>query len=668
MRGLWAGLLALALLALAGCSPRGPGPAGASSTPTTAGTMLGDAQLAGLVAALPQRSVGHLNPARLASGLTPPTNRWYSGLVFGDSPMPVFPLPLSFGLTTSGFAFGLPRVVASAQTIAGGYAPDVSLDVGAASTVVSSDDPSVVVLDSRDAAGQRIGRTTIAQGSPFVSWVADQAVTVRIPAGFAPAAQGVYTLTVGTTRYALRTDAGVNGQQVALQPGQSLVAWPVPQGRDAAELADAASHIITGSQVSYQVGADSVTTSLSYAGDGQTAIARMPHQRSSAVCDLGTYPSIYGTLDLCGGSTLTWTAPRLQATTGLDLGKLTGPERAQLTTLLDADLANASSGTFPTDTYFGGKALQRTAMLLMVADQLGLSGQAAQLAGLLDAQLTRWMDPSGCQQRMDSCFVYDPAAKGIVGLATSFGTETFNDHHFHYGYFLYAAAVMAAHDPSVVQRYAPVMTLLAADIASHGSSLFPDRRAFDPYASHSWASGTAPFADGNNQESVSEAINAYAGLELWAAAAGDQGLATEASWMASSEAAASRAYWLEPDLSGFPGFNAGIVSINWGGKRDYATWFSDSPAAKLAIVLLPVSPSSGYLAGNPDRIRANVAAATGGNAVQQYGDYLLMYSALAGPSELDRALQQALSLPSNLLDDGMTRTYLVAWLLGHRVH
>ena len=53
---------------------------------------------------------------RLAEGLTPPTNRWFSGLVFGDDPQPVFPLPLTFGMDDTAFGFGLPQIVTTATT------------------------------------------------------------------------------------------------------------------------------------------------------------------------------------------------------------------------------------------------------------------------------------------------------------------------------------------------------------------------------------------------------------------------------------------------------------------------------------------------------------------------------------------------------------------------
>ncbi len=659
------GLLA-ALAGLAGCSAAPAGPVGTPPTPAVgAPAVLADAQVADLVAALPQRTPKQLSAPRLAEGLTAPTNRWYSGLVFGDQPQPVFPLPLGFGLTADGFALGLPQVTATADTIAGGFTPAVSVGLGAKRAVVTSDDPSVVVLENRDADGRAIGRTTLAQGSPFVSWVAAKATTVTVPEGFAPAGDGLRVATFGGTRYALATTkAEVSDTSVRVEAGGRLVFWPVPEGREPAELATAAGHVPTGSTVGYQVADDAVTTTLTYATDGEAAIARLPHQGTDGDCDLGSYPSVYGTMPLCAGSAVTWTTPRTPAVGALDLGRVSGDQREDLTRQLDADIAELPD--FPADTYFGGKALQRTAMLLMVADQLELADRADRLASVLDEQLALWTDPKGCEKREAFCFVYDAKGKGLVGLTPSFGSDEYNDHHFHYGYFLYAAGVLAGHDPSVVERHAPVLNLVAADIASSGNRFFPDRRAFDAYAGHSWASGTAPFADGNNQESVSEAVNAYAGLSLWARATGDQALTTEADWMLSLEAHSSAAYWLQPDLSAFAGYQHRITVLNWGGKRDYATWFSPEPAAKLGIVLLPMSPTSTYLRGDPEAIRANVAEAVGTRFDQKFGDYILAYAALAGPDDRDRAVEAARKLTDGNLDDGLSRTYLMAWLYSLR--
>ena len=157
--------------------------------------------------------------------------------------------------------------------------------------------------------------------------------------------------------------------------------------------------------------------------------------------------------------------------------------------------------------------------------------------------------PAGCADGAVQCFVYDPQWRGVVGLAPSFGSDQFNDHHFHYGYFLYAAGVLAAHDPSVVTTLRPVMDLLAADIAGGSDTgVTPRLRVYDVYAGHSWAAGASQFADGNNQESSSEAVTAWAGLSLWAHATHDTDLARESAWLLSSEAAAARAYWTEPQV------------------------------------------------------------------------------------------------------------------------
>ena len=225
--------------------------------------------------------------------------------------------------------------------------------------------------------------------------------------------------------------------------------------------------------------------------------------------------------------------------------------------------------------------------------------------------------------------------------------------------------MLGADDPDLVADVRAVMDLLAADIASTpANEFFPERRTFDPYASHSWASGTSPFADANNQESSSEAVLAWAGLTLWARASRQDDLEQQATWLHALEAQAARAYWTDFDGSDpvYDGYGHSIVPLNFGGKRDYATWFSPEPAAMLAILLIPLSPSSGHLAGDPERIGRNVAEATAsGGFDQTYGDYLLMYSALAGEDAREAALEQARR--QTTIDDGNTRTYMLAWLL-----
>ncbi|MBI5160543.1 MAG: 1,3-beta-glucanase, partial [Micrococcales bacterium] len=204
---------------------------------------------------------------------------------------------------------------------------------------------------------------------------------------------------------------------------------------------------------------------------------------------------------------------------------------------------------------------------------------------------------------------------------------------------------------------------------SSGGGVFPVRRTFDPYFSHSWASGFSEFASGNNQESSSEAVTAWAGLRLWADASGNGPLASEAAWMQSAEAASALAYWVDPALTGeqFQGFQRDMVSLNWGGKRDFATWFSAEPSAVIGIQLIPMSPSSGYLAGAGSggtlRITTLSDAALGAGPAASLSDYALMYRALAGASAAQDALTEARRIPQTVIDNGNSRTYLLAYIM-----
>jgi endo-1,3(4)-beta-glucanase len=659
---------------LAACTPARDGETGPSTPPTTSSSaqpVFPSSQVQPLVDAVVHRTAKPLPTKRLAAGLVPPTNRWFSGLVFGDQPQPVFPLPLSFGLTEAGFSFGQPTVTTTAKNIAGGFKPDVAVDLGAASTVVSAYDSLTVTLESKDAGGKVLGHTLIAEGSPYVTYTAAEAGEVTSAVPFT-ADGGFWTAEAGGVGYGLvLSDGSVSQGTVKLAKGATATFFVAPADGSAAKLAALAADPVTGGNLDYSVEDAGVRTALRYTSKGDTAFAVMPHQQATldrrVTCDLGTYPSSYGTLKLCSGSTLAWTAPRSAATSQLDLSGLADDERRQLSDQVAADVK--ATPAFPADTYFGGKALYRAAMLYQLAVQLGADEAATSIKTRLTDALDQWTDPQGCSKRPAFCFVYDEQAHGLVGLTPSFGSEEFNDHHFHYGYFLYAAGVLAQHDPALATQYAPVMNLLAADLGSSaGSGAFPDLRVFDAYASHSWASGTSPFADGNNQESSSEAVTAWTGLALWARASQNTALETEANWLLSNEAHAGLAYWTNVDRGQpvYDGFEHQVVSLNWGGKRDYGTWFSAEPAAMLGILVIPMSPASGYLAGDPARINANVAEATAGRFDQKFGDYLLMYSGLAGEDERRAALSAARDLDARWIDDGNSRAYLLAWLMSLR--
>ena len=544
------------------------------------------------------------------------------------------------------------------------------MDAGATSSIVSAYDEASVTIDELDGSGKTLGSVVIAEGSPLVSFTAKRDVTLTLPRPFVRSGND-WTAKIGDSEYALVTKGQVQheGGAVSLKAGQTAVWVAVPKGGNASKLASLAAPLVS-TTMDYSSGDKSVSTTIGYRtkNKADTLFTAMPHQRAAldpaVKCDLGSYPSVYGKLSLCSGTSLKWTSPELKPTDSLAVDSLGAGQKSTLRTQLVKD--TKAQTTLPTDTYFGGKALYRLANLLDLATQLGDKDSAATLQKRLSSALRTWTEPDGCTKRDTQCFVYDKAMHGVVGLKASFGSDQFNDHHFHYGYFLYAASVAAKHDPALVKQIAPVMNLLAADLATDGpSKYFPDHRVFDAYAGHSWASGLSPFADGNNQESSSEAVSAWNGLALWAGVTKNADLKKEAVWMLSSEAASARAYWTDFDASDpvYDGYKHSIVSLNWGAKRDYATWFSAEPNAKLAILLLPMSPVAGYLGDDPKRVSQNLTQGAPAGYDVALGDYLIMYSAMAGPTQAAQAVKDAEQLPEKWIDDGDSRSYMLAWTM-----
>jgi endoglucanase Acf2 len=336
-------------------------------------------------------------------------------------------------------------------------------------------------------------------------------------------------------------------------------------------------------------------------------------------------------------------------------------------TQLSKDVAGLSFAA--TDTYFAGKELYKAANLLALAHQLGQADAAAVISARLKTELATWYDPAGQNTRANKYFYYDSSYKGLVGAKASFGSELFNDHHFHYGYFIYASAILAQYDPGFYQASAPMVNLLISDIASdQASAYFPRLRMFDVYAGHSWAAGTGDFGDGNNQESSSEAVNAWYGMYLWAKVAHNDALSQQSQWLYQKESTAANGLWLQSQASILPpGYAHPFVSLVWGGKLDYATFFSARPQALLGIQLIPMSPGQGYLtAGGGQAIGRNLAsvAPAASDLDGQFGDYLIMYQALTDPAAAAANAQQ---FHSANLDSANSMTYLLAWVYA-RLH
>jgi endo-1,3(4)-beta-glucanase len=617
-----------------------------------------------LLQSLKQQTNPSLQPTHLAANIVPPTNRWYSGIVFPSTPQPIYPLPLSFKPTATGFAFGLPTVTATANTVFGSYNPALTLTNGSDSYTVTHCDAVSVTL-AYTLANQPVANVTIAEGSPFVSYEAESSHTLQLGATFAKQAAGTYSVVVGGVTYGLYTTAAVSGDTVRMQAHDTAVLFPVAQGMTATDMSAFAHQPLQSVKSSYGAHDSLSNTTLTYQAAGaKTLFAALPDQQITTGQKLaGTYNTIYGRLQLYAGNSFSFSVPEVTASDTLDLGNLDQAKKQELIDQLKVDAAGTQLAK--TDSYYGGKELYRAANLYQLALQLGQKDVANGLHTQLMSDMNEWFDPGGSKLRDNRYFYYDTTIKGLVAAQPSFGSELFNDHHFHYGYFLYAAAIVASHDTSFKDSHEAFLNLIASDIAAPASSrYFPQQRLFDPYSGHAWASGDGNFADGNNQESSSEAVNAWNGVSLWGKVSGNSALQASGTWMLSREAATSIADWTNINTAQAPfsnGYQHSIVSLNWGGKRDYATFFSPDPNAILGIQLIPLNPAMGYLRQEAVTIPAKVAEALpGGDYNKQFADYLLMYQSL---SDTPDALTRARTLDSAYIDDANSRSYMLAWIM-----
>lgn len=627
------------------------------AAPTAAASLAAPAALSTALGTLPDKTAQQ-RPTRLAAGLAVPTNRWFSGLVFGAKPQPVFPMPLSYSASAHGFAIGLPQAVGTADTIFGSAVAGLGVRFSGAAMKVTGYDALTVT--------SRFGAADVltAEGWPYVAVTARRALSATFTTALQPASDGTLQTVIGGTTYAVKAPEGaVSGTRLRLAAGQRAVLWAIPKDVSAATLAAGADGVVTGSAVSHSTAGKRVATRLTYrtTGSRPTVLAATAMQQAGgARCSAGSVLSSLGTLSLCIGRTISYRVAAVRASDSLDLSDASAARMTVIRAQLRRDLR--ATPAEPADTYGGGKWLYRLANLLSVAKAVHDPASAATARTKLQQALIEWTEADGCRTRATHCFVHDDRIGGVVGLEASYGSDQFNDHDFHYGYFLYAAAVAARDRPSLVKRIGPVIDLLAADIAAPTAQRgIPALRMYDPWAGHSWASGYSPFADGNNQESTSEAVNAWNGLALWAQVRGNAGLRSTAQWLLANEAAATKTFWLDPDLTAFPAFQHSFVSLLWGGKRDSATWFSADPAAKLGIQLIPMSPAAGYLRTSKAAMRADLTEARTAKT-GLFADYLLMYDVLAGGSK-PAALRQLATLPAKQIDGANSKSYAAAWIL-----
>ena len=256
----------------------------------------------------------------------------------------------------------------------------------------------------------------------------------------------------------------------------------------------------------------------------------------------------------------------------------------------------AAQGSFGGDTYWGGKGLLQMAFAMIGARESGDMETFRKAHFRLRQKFEDWLTWDPCEEKF--FFSYVPKWGGLVGEGTSYDSETFNDHHFHYGYFTYSGALLCMVDPDFAAKYGPMLKLIAKDYANwdRAEKRFPLFRTFDPWAGHSFAGGMGD-GNGNGQESSSEAMQGWGGLYLLGLALGDTAMRDAGIFGYVSEARGTAEYWFDRDRENIDytkykhPYNSNLTCHGVG----WWTWFSGDPVWMHSIQWLPNTPALDYL-------------------------------------------------------------------------
>jgi endo-1,3(4)-beta-glucanase len=553
---------------------------------------------------LPPDSVPAKKPAQAGTelaGQALPTNQWWTSALTGPRSEPMWAHPLAMRAAENGLQLSSARPTASANAIVTPFTPAVTVGGPITELRVTGHGAFHVAVRAKLAGGGTVDATLV-QGSP-VLYLRFQDTA---PALTAPGAEPGETsrLTVAGQRWDLLSDGGGwrrDGDRFVAdgaRDGRVAVAR-VPDGADDRAWRDAVNGaagdpvVDTTATMAYDRTGGVVTQTLTarrHSG-GPGVWALLPHQRGAATPKLaGGYPDALGTLTVVRARTIEVRLPMPGLLTGAPKVPLSGAARAEVVADLDRDLAIRPTAT---GSYFGLKELGRLATIAEVARGVGAEAQRRQALDRLRPQLEDWLTYGGRDD--PRYFAYDKTWGGLIAVPAEFGSQHYNDHHFQYGYLVRAAAVLAEADGGFRRDYGDTVDLVAREYLGGGRG-FPKFRVFNPYLGHSAASGFAAFADGNNQESSSEAVAAWEAIVRWGLVRGRAELVDSGATHYALEAATARMYWLGQGLDRPPGYAHRTAGIVWDAKIDYATFFDPKPESVQGIQLLPLTFGSLYRA------------------------------------------------------------------------
>lgn len=253
-----------------------------------------------------------------------------------------------------------------------------------------------------------------------------------------------------------------------------------------------------------------------------------------------------------------------------------------------------------TDSYNDGQMMNRMIQTARIADQTGNTEALNKMIATIKERLENWLSYQSGEVAF--LFYYNDDWSSLIGYPAGHGQDkNLNDHHFHWGYFIHAAAFVEQFEPGWANQWKDMINLLIRDAAStnRDDSMFPFLRNFSPYAGHSWANGFASFPNGNDQESTSESMQFATSLIHWGSITNNDSIRDLGIYIYTTEQAAVEEYWFDIYNRVFDaGQQYKLISRVWGNSYDNGTFWVDDIVASYGIELYPIHGGSLYLGHN----------------------------------------------------------------------
>ena len=321
-----------------------------------------------------------------------------------------------------------------------------------------------------------------------------------------------------------------------------------------------------------------------------------------------------------------------------------------------------------TDSYNQGQEMNRLIQTARIADLTGNTIARDKILAIIKGRLEDWL--SAEIGEVAFIFYYNQTWTALLGYPAGHGQdENINDHHFHWGYFIHAAAFVEQFEPGWASQWGGMVDHLIRDAANESRTdpMYPFLRNFSPYAGHCWANGFASFPQGNDQESTSESMQFNSSLIHWGAITGDDEIRDLGIYLYTTEQTAIEEYWFDMyDRNFSPAQQYSLVSRVWGNSYDNGTFWTSDIAASYGIELYPIHGGSLYLGHNTDyvlqlwnEIAANTGILANEANVNLWHDVMWEYLAFIDP---EQAITLYDSYPDRELKFGITDAQTYHWL------